>query len=139
MFVSVVNLDLIARVAHEANRAFCISIGDHSQPSWEAAPDWQKESAVNGVCFHLNELEAGREPSPAASHEKWMQDKFADGWRWGPRKDPEKKEHPCMKPYHELPREQRSKDFIFAGIAKAFFDGDVDVVRDTQHVRGKVA
>ena len=39
----------IAKVAHEINLAYCESIGDNSQPTWELAPDWQKSSAINGV------------------------------------------------------------------------------------------
>ena len=42
----------IARVAHEANRAYCLSLGDPSQLPWEEAPDWAKESAIDGVRFH---------------------------------------------------------------------------------------
>ena len=43
----------IASVCHEANRAYCQSIGDNSQPDWDSAPDWQKQSVENGVRFHL--------------------------------------------------------------------------------------
>lgn len=42
----------IAKVCHEANRAYCAGIGDHSQKSWEESPDWQRTSAINGVKFH---------------------------------------------------------------------------------------
>lgn len=41
------NIEQTAKTAHEVNRAYCLSIGDISQPSWEDAPDWQKKSAVN--------------------------------------------------------------------------------------------
>jgi len=34
--------------------------------------------------------------------------------------DPEKKEHPCFVPYTELPPEQKAKDHIFVGVARAF-------------------
>lgn len=112
-------LDLqIALVAHEANRALCKTMGDFSQPAWEDAPDWQIESAVAGV-------KAIREdPRMAAvdSHESWMKHKLDDGWTYGPVKDPAKKEHPCMVPYHELPAEQRAKDAIFTSVVKALLD-----------------
>ena len=41
----------IAEVAHEANRAYCNSLGDDSQKEWEEAPDWQRQSAIKGVEF----------------------------------------------------------------------------------------
>jgi len=99
----------IAQVAHEINKAYCESIGDMSQPFWEAAPKWQKDSAIAGVKFHL----ANPDSSPSASHESWMKAKIDEGWIWGPIKNPEKKTHPCMVPYTELPVEQRSKDYLF--------------------------
>jgi hypothetical protein len=50
-----------ARAAHEANRAYCLALGDETQAPWHDAPDWQKESAIEGVAarwraIHRNEL-----------------------------------------------------------------------------------
>ncbi|MCC8435470.1 hypothetical protein HP567_013035 [Brevibacillus sp. M2.1A] len=109
------NIEDIARVCHEVNRAYCNSIGDDSQSSWEDAPDWQRQSAKNGVEFHLD-----CETTPEQSHENWMQEKIAAGWIYGPEKDPEKKEHPCMVPYDQLPIEQRTKDYLFKAIVDCF-------------------
>ena len=38
------NIKQIAKTCHEVNKAFCESIGDASQPSWNDAPQWQKIS-----------------------------------------------------------------------------------------------
>jgi len=114
----------IASICHEANRAYCLSIGDESQPEWATAPDWQRVSAINGVRFHLTELRAGRPASPSASHESWLEEKRRDGWIYGPVKDPEKKQHPCFVPYEQLPFNQRLKDYIFSAIVQAFFAGE---------------
>lgn len=102
----------VAQVAHEINRAYCHSIGDHSQPVWQDAPQWQKDSAIHGVDFHLNNPFAG----PSTSHEMWMKEKVDGGWVYGEIKDPEKKTHPCIVPYDQLPVEQQSKDYIFREI-----------------------
>lgn len=112
----------IAKVCHEANRAFCQTMGDDSQPTWEDAPEWQKTSAQNGVQFHLDQLQDGKEPEPSASHNNWMAEKEAAGWTYGEEKNPDKKEHPCMMPYDMLPVQQRQKDYIFGAIVKAYFD-----------------
>lgn len=105
----------IAQVCHEANRAYCATIGDFSQPSWADAPDWQKNSAINGVNFHLDHPDA----LPSQSHDNWLAEKVADGWKYGPIKDPAKKEHPCCVPYDQLPPEQRRKDALFIAIVHA--------------------
>lgn len=102
----------IARVCHEVNKAYCESIGDNSQLDWNDAPQWQKDSAIEGVIFHLYNPDA----SPSASHESWLAVKEKEGWKYGPVKDAEKKEHPCFVPYDQLPVEQRSKDYLFRQI-----------------------
>lgn len=107
--------DAIARVCHEVNRAYCQSLGDMSQPTWEEAPQWQKDSAVLGVNLHIENPDAG----PQASHESWMEQKIKDGWVFGAEKNPDKKEHPCMVAFSELPREQQAKDYIFRAVVHA--------------------
>lgn len=104
----------IARVAHEVNRAYCQALGDHSQPAWEDAPQWQRDSAMLGVALHT-----GSNVGPEASHESWMAQKVADGWKYGAVKDPERKEHPCIVPFADLPPAQQTKDFIFRGVVHA--------------------
>ncbi len=96
-----------AVAAHEMNRIYCNAIGDTSQVPWDLAPEWQRTSALNGV----DGVFAGN--GPGASHEGWLAEKVATGWKFGPVKDPEKKEHPCMVPFHELPFDQQQKDHIF--------------------------
>ncbi|MDE3097333.1 MAG: hypothetical protein KGK07_15200 [Chloroflexota bacterium] len=96
-----------AEAAHEMNRIYCEAHGDASQPRWSDAPDWQRSSAIKGVAGAL----AGN--TPEQSHEGWLSEKAATGWKYGPVKDPAKKEHPCFVLYAELPPEQRMKDHLF--------------------------
>jgi len=102
----------LARVCHEANRAWCEYNGDTSQPAWEDAPKWQQDSAIAGVRFVVGNPDAG----DSASHESWMREKVTDGWVYGEVKDPEAKTHPCMVPFEELPPEQQFKDRLFRTI-----------------------
>lgn len=112
----------VAKRCHELNRSYCSMIGDDSQPSWENAPRWQKESAFNGVCNVFMALNAGEKPTPEASHESWMAEKLRDGWKYGEKKDPKRKEHPCMVPFDELPPEQQMKDMLFVAMASLFWE-----------------
>lgn len=109
-------IEACAAAAHMANRAHCRAIGDDSQPLWEDAPEWQRKSARNGV---IGVLVHGN--GPGASHESWLAEKEADGWKYGPVKDPDKKEHPCFVPYDDLPPEQRAKDGVFVDTVKQVY------------------
>ena len=42
-----------------------------------------------------------------------------EGWKYGPVKDAQKKEHPCFLPYAELPPEQKAKDYLFRAVVHA--------------------
>lgn len=105
----------IARICHEANRAYCVSLGDLSQLPWDEAPQWQRESAVKGVILHLS-----GDHGPEASHQSWLEEKERTGWKYGPVKDIDKKEHPCFLPFDQLPPEQQRKDVLFLAIVGAF-------------------
>ena len=107
----------IARVTHEANRAYQIATLDPAvSPHWEDAPLWQQDSAVEGV------RKALEGESPEQLHASWCAFKVADGWTYGPVKDAALKTHPCLVPYADLPREQKLKDDLFVAI--------VDVLKD---------
>ena len=124
----------VAKIAHELNASYCRSIGDDSQLSWEDAPEWQKESAVNGVKFHLEHPDA----SPSASHESWLKQKTEEGWKYGAVKNPETKEHPCFVPYEQLPTEQKSKDYLFKQVIDSLRENINSQITDavTQSVVG---
>lgn len=105
----------IAIVCHEAIKEWCELNGDQSQVDWYLAPGWQRESAINGVKFRLENPDDG----PDAQHNAWSADKIADGWVYGEVKDAEKKTHPCLVPFDYLPEFQQKKDRLFSTIVDA--------------------
>jgi len=109
------SIEDVAKLCHGVNAEYCYIIGDLSQPTWDDAPEWQKVSAIKGVKFHLENSDAG----PSASHESWLKEKEADGWKYGEVKDLEKKEHPCFIEYSKLPVEQKVKDSLFISTINA--------------------
>ena len=108
--------DAIARVCHQVNKAYCEALGDFSQPEWEDAPEWQRESARMGVDMHrMGDF------GPEASHEGWMRQKLDDGWVYGPEKNPDAlpPTHHCLVPFDQLPVEQQAKDHLFRAVVHA--------------------
>lgn len=105
-------IDDIARVCHEANRAYCFALGDIQMPTWGTAPEWMKTSAKKGVALYLSNPGI----TPADLHENWCKEKRAEGWAYGPEKQPALKLHPCLVPYANLPRVQQKKDELFMAV-----------------------
>lgn len=114
--ITAYSVKLIAQVCHEANRAICEAAGDHSQRSWDEAEEWQRDSAIKGVYFALDNPTA----PASAQHDAWASDKVAAGWTFGIVKDAEAKTHPCLVPYDQLPFEQQAKDYVFKAIVGRF-------------------
>jgi hypothetical protein len=109
------SIEQVARVAHEANAALCVSIGEDSKVSWDEAPGWQRESAISSVRFLLENPDA----QPRALHERWMRHKLESGWRYGQLKDAEARTHPCLVPFEQLSPGQKAKDHLFVGVVLA--------------------
>jgi hypothetical protein len=53
------------------------------------------------------------------SHNRWMERKLREGWRFGVLKNEAEKTHPCLLPYHALAPVQRRKDHLFRAICVA--------------------
>jgi hypothetical protein len=105
----------IARVCHQANKAWCEANRDFSQKDWEDAEEWQQDSAITGVRFRLENPDAKED----AQHNAWMEDKIKGGWVYGEVKDAEAKTHPCIVPFNQLPEFQQKKDKLFCAIVDA--------------------
>lgn len=105
----------IAKVCHEANRTYCMALGDMSQMVWYFAEQWQRDSAIKGVHFCLDNPQL----PPSSNHEAWLEEKRLAGWKYGPVKNEITKEHPCFVPYDELPAAQKLKDALFKNICLA--------------------
>lgn len=114
----------IAQIAHEANRAFCLTLGDTSHAPWAETPDDLQASIVKGIQTVRYAISKGIDPTPAYLHGKWMEDKARHGWSYGPEKDPINKLHPCMRPFSELPLEDQTKDLLFVAIARTLLTLD---------------
>jgi hypothetical protein len=108
-------ITVVARTAHNINKAYCEACDDYSIPAWEDAPDSQKNSIRLGIESII------KDPSitPEQQHEGWLRFKTEEGWVYGEVKDVEKKIHPCMLPYDQLPAQQRIKDTIFGTVVRA--------------------
>lgn len=43
-------------------------------------------------------------------HDIWAENRIEQGWTYGEKRDDDKKQHPCLVPYEELPEEEKLYD-----------------------------
>lgn len=106
----------IAKVCHNLNKAYCESLGDFSQKYWSDTSAEIRESAIKGVKFILDK---NLDVKPSDSHMSWYDNKVANQWSYGPVKCEINKTHPCLVPFHLLPKEQQLKDILFVETVKS--------------------
>jgi hypothetical protein len=117
-YKNLTKMEAIARICHETNRAYCASLGDYTMPSWENAPDWQRQSARVGVLLAIQDGMV----SPEQNHERWLAHKQATGWKYGKVKDETAKTHPWMVKFSSLTQDQQMKDILFNAILTVLLD-----------------
>ncbi|GHF55869.1 hypothetical protein FHX82_002322 [Amycolatopsis bartoniae] len=100
---SLVDWDDLPDTLRDANRASAGDIerklelvGCRLVPSLEAA----------AFTFEPEEVER----LAVAEHERWVAERRADGWRYGSRRDNERKLHPDLRPWSDLGEAERQKD-----------------------------
>lgn len=57
-----------------------------------------------------SDIQALTEDLAQHAHAIWAQQRITDGWNWGPNRNDDRKEHPCLIPYEELDDSERQYD-----------------------------
>ena len=108
-------IEICARVAHEAMRAYKIGLGEDVLPVWDKLSDDLRASTIAGVAYRLKNPNAPL----SAQHDQWMAERMAAGWRKGKVKDAKLKTHPSLIPYEKLQETERRKDALIAQVVEA--------------------
>lgn len=56
------------------------------------------------------EIEPLFEKLAAHNHDVWASQRIADGWTYGPQRNDQRREHPCLVPYDQLPDSEKEYD-----------------------------
>ena len=111
------DIEQVARVSYEANRAIQKELGEEVSPPFKAATYLQ----INEVLQRVTNYLAGE--TSEEYHKSWVARKRDKGWVYGPALNIPAKTHPNMVNYHDLPSDQRLKDHMFETIVDAFKEG----------------
>ena len=103
---------VVEACARVATDVYAAGLGG-AWPSWDAATHPVRETARASVRAVFDGT------TPEQWHARWKAEKEAEGWTWGPERDDERKQHPNLRPYRELPEAQRELDRVFAAAARA--------------------
>jgi hypothetical protein len=94
---------MLARLIHAMWVCFQMGAGQ----DYNAEPD---EEDIRSNIASLEDYLQHPDRTPEQSHELWMADRIANGWKFGPVKDKVKKTHPDLVPYDLLPEVEKLKD-----------------------------
>jgi hypothetical protein len=105
----------IARVCHEAVRAYARAMGDFSYDPWDLAAKWRHAVTLNAVTYAI----VHDHPGPEAVHGNWVRFMEEQGWSFGVARDDGRKKHYLMRAYEVLPTHHQAKFHIFCAIVHA--------------------
>ena len=105
----------IAQICHAALNAYCITIGDDSYKKWIDLDSQTKEIVIKGVQDVIDNPNI----TPQKHFENWKEQRIAEGWKYGKRKDYVNKQHPNLVSWDKLNKAQRMKDSIFINTVKS--------------------
>jgi hypothetical protein len=106
---------IIAFLCHQSVNNYCEIYSNRSQKDWNEIEDWQKISTINKVEYYLNNPKVNY----FSLHNVWRSNKLSKGWVYGKVKDIEKKTHPLLLNFKELPNIEQRKMILFYNITDA--------------------
>lgn len=104
----------IARVAHEACRTWAKLNDQPVPPSWDALDASCQAAIIMGVRFSWDGV------AVSELHNRWVKYMYAQGWKFGPIRDMEKRVSPNLISFEQLPFREQIKDHIFKGVVDTF-------------------
>lgn len=115
------NLEIkdIAQVAHELNRSYSFIVYGPDYDNIKPFPELDEQELERIMGAVEREIKTPTKDN-RQSHDRWVVARISDGWEYGEKLDREKKIHPNLRPYDELPASEKLKDHIFKGVCAHF-------------------
>jgi len=128
IFHAVVCLNIVNRILRiydPAINGFSNYLVEDFEKAWAYSRHYLVSASSEGLEYHPHPIdvsdveldEALMELSEAIAenaHEVWSSNRYAEGWRYGPKRDDGLKQHPDLIPYSELPEGEKHYDRVMA-------------------------
>lgn len=105
----------VARIAYDANRRLNIVAGNVDYPTWDDVAPEDRLMFLEGVRGQW----ANPNRSAKQVHDYWMDDRIANGWKYGETRDFHLKTHPSLIPFEEISVLEQVKDTLFTNMVAA--------------------
>lgn len=105
-------VETVAAIAIDLNCCYCDMVAGN-QSSTTVPWEQMSEDARNGMMNIVKKFIENPARSGKESHDRWMESRLSDGWKYGPVASAALKEHPNLVPWSELSVEEQFKDTIF--------------------------
>lgn len=103
------NITAFAQIAHKLDVAYAAAVYGENKPGWHQLPAEDRKHISDRVVYYLTDPNA----VVSSLHEKWAYSKLSSGWSYGKEFNEEKKQHPLLISYSELPLTRRVADTLF--------------------------
>jgi len=104
------------RFVYESARLAAIAVNAPVIPvEWEKRKKSFKDQFLKAIEMECVENRSG---GPHVAHMNWMDAYRKMGWKYGKEYNEEKKTHPDMVSYEELPQKERDKDSVFLALCE---------------------
>jgi len=115
--MKLMDIEQIAKTIHYGLLQYCETLKMNiSGEYWDECTHWYKKTLM----WNVDQVITGSPSmSPERTHENWMTEQLVDGWKYAATYNEEKKEHPFMLPYRQLPDEGKGYVLLFLSMAKA--------------------
>jgi hypothetical protein len=105
----------LGRLQHALRREIGRMFGDGSvAPDWPDAPPWMHTSSERGALALL----AQPDKTAREEHGRWMAEKIAGGWTYGPVRDDARRLHPSIVPFEQLSPGEQLKDIVTVALTR---------------------
>lgn len=117
-------VDLAARVAHGAERAYCEAKNLYPPEPWCRLQPNERKRLIEWACCAIDILSSGKPVGVELRHEIWRNKMEADGWQPGPEMCYDERRHPNLVPFCDLLPESRAIECVLVGVVTAIYRAD---------------